>query len=540
MERGSFSNITEDSLKNEIEKNNEEANADGFNMSPKEESLQLDDLADFQMSKDYEDGKETWQEKKYELSSAISAALNETSLSLDFVSLLVTAVKPNVGKSTMSPHLSKTVSLGSLGSDRLFDNDSTSNNVNQSKIGHGWKVESLRTVTDLFRNASLEMSEQIIKEKSYWDMISVILANDEFLRRTRDPVLGSKEIAINYGFGDSGSTFHDKGLATLKKDNSTGEIIFQPVSSSNRIANKVYRYVRVKILSKIDDDYMLTGQSIFDKNVLNKSKFKIINDIELARFFLFEEDLFYFLTREGKFLVNYNVLIIGNQIMIEMNGEIIQIESVIYDDSNEDELSNYYQNINEQSSINNSKAQAILVFLKLMLCCFYKYNLSLKQKMPTTLTKWKQSNSHPLILRLLLGHIRHEANIKSMLSTLNSVMETYKDQLKFNLKYERYHNLKVHENDISNPFIKSVERPVTTFEFVASKGNNQQHMKIAIELTTTETFCNLVLNLDAVRFELLDGLEKNTDGANILHISFYHFVDIKESLDWTILNFIQK
>ena len=108
----------------------------------------------------------------------------------------------------------------------------------------------------------------------------------------------------------------------------------------------------MKILSQIDGDYMLTGQSILI--LILKSKQSIINDIEKARFFLFEEDLFHQLIREAKLLVNYNVSIISNKIIIEINNIIIEIESIVYDELNEEELENYYQNVNEYSTLHKS------------------------------------------------------------------------------------------------------------------------------------------------------------------------------------------
>ena len=174
--------------------------------------------------------------------------MNETSLSLDFVSLLLSTVKPNIGKSTMSPHLSKSVPIGSLNSDRLSNNTTTSKYENAAIIGQGWKLESLNKITNSFKNASLRLNEQVLKEKRYWDMINLVLENHEILYKTRDPANGSRAIGVRYGYGDSGSSYHDRGLAILRKDNQTGEISFNPVSSTNKITNKVYKYIRVKIL----------------------------------------------------------------------------------------------------------------------------------------------------------------------------------------------------------------------------------------------------------------------------------------------------
>lgn len=542
IERLSFINLTEESLEQEIsgtdntQTEDAEANVNVIENQEKETILQSDgtDIIDTKNSF------ENFQNQKYELSKFINSALNETSLSLDFVSLLISTVKPNIGKSTMSPHLSKNVPIGSLNSNRLSNNTDTAKYKNSAIIGQGWKLESLNKITNSFKNASLRLNEQVIKEKRYWDMINLVLGSHEILYKARDPANGSRAIGVRYGYGDSGSSYHDRGLAILRKDNQTGEISFNPVTSANKITNKVYKYIRVRILSKVDDDYMLTGQSIFENNFINSSKHGIINDIEKARFFLFEEDLFYQLTREAKYLINFNVLIIANKIIIEINDEIIEIESIMYDESNEDELNNYYQNINQLSSINNKKAQSILTHLKLMLCCFYKYNLKLKQKIPTAVTKWKQNNSHPLILRPLLGHIRHEINLKNISNILNSHLNEFKDRAKFTINSEKYVNLKKVQDNIVNPFIKSIELPLSTFEIIVNNLKNDKVLKINIDVTTNEIFCALIIKLNIIKFESTSSLNDNQQGINVLLIDFNEIGDLETCFNWTVLNFINE
>lgn len=531
--------MTEESLREEIaNKNipsNPEQNLDGILESqpttPSEEILTQDDP------------QETFNKQKVELSKQINSALNETSLSLDFVSLLMASVKPNLTKSTMSPHLSKFVKPGSLNADRLVAQDGEEDEEHKdgenpykdsTKIGQGWKLESLNKVANLFRQSSVNLNEQVLKERRYWNMINVVLSNDEVLFRMRDPVSNARAIGVRYGYGDSGSNFHDKGLALLRKDNLTGEISFHPVSSySRKIVQKVYKYIRIRILSEIDGDYMLTGQTVFQFD-FGKSQQNIINDIEKARFFLFEEDLFYQLTREAKILINYNVSIISNKIIIEINNEIIEIESVVYDELNEEELQNYYQNISTFSSMNNTKCQLLLNYLKLMLCCYYKYNLKLKQKVPTSLTKWKQFNSHPLILRPLLGNMRHELNLRNMKEILNRLLKKFQSSIEYKLEIQKFTNLKTRSR---NPFQKSIEKPVSEIQLVL-KNTKSNILRIGLELTTNEIFVNLIINLSIIRFQDNDEFEKNINGVNVLQIGFNDFNEIDECIDWSIQNFI--
>lgn len=543
FERKSFLNITEDSLKEEIE-----TYKNGIADEEEEDSKEIEQDLNDQDDNPQESKLQIFQRQKLELASHIGSALNETSLSLDFVSLLISAVKPNVGKATMSPHLNKNIPLGSLTSDRLTpadtDEDEHNNNNNNNKIGYGWKYQALNGVTNLFRSASTGLNEQILKERQYWNMINNVLDNEEILIKMRDPINGSKAIGVKYGYGDSGSSYHDQGLAILRKDEQTGSISFNPISGNNskltKSNDKTYKYIRVKILSKFDDDYMLTGQSTFENSLINQSSsHKIVNDIKKARFFLFEEDLFYHLTREAKSLINYNVSIISNKILIEINNQIIEIESVIYDENNEDELNNLYQNINDTSSINNTKAQSILTFLKLMLCCYYNYNLNLKQKVPTSLTKWKQSNTHPLILRPLLGHIKHQVNLTNMSDLLESSLNKFdNEKLKFNIELSKYSNIEKPKT-LRDAFQKSINKPFSVFNVKIQNLINKEYLKIEIQVTSTEVFANFVCNLNIIKFMNDESLKNNKQGINVLQMTITDLQDIEECLNWTILNFLK-
>lgn len=482
---------------------------------------------------------EAFQKKKVELAQQLNSALNETSLSLDFVSLLLSSVKVNLGKSTMSPHLTQNVPTGSLNADRLTKYDDPNDmQSKEANLGSGWKGESIDKITELFKNASLKLNEQISKEKTYWELLIEVLDHDEVLYKTRDPADNSRAIGIKYGYAASGSSYRDEGNAILRKDRNTGGISFVPISRG-RAGTKICKYIKVRILTKIDEDYLLTGQSLFDKKFAKQDTSVVINDIEKARYFVFQEDLFYHLTREAKGLINYNILIISNKIIIEVDNELIEIESVVFDEDDEEELNNLYQNTNKLSSSNNERAEAILIFMNLMLCCFYKYNLSLKQKVPTAFTKWKQQNSHPLILRPLLGHIRHQLNSNALRAILKNHVGAFKQDLELEFETKGYLNMETEGANSDNPFQKSIEAPSTIFK-LRCKSKDGRVLETVIDVTSTEIFVNLVLVLTVTRYNNSHDCQGHINGANVLQNTFYDLNEVDECLNWTIMNFIHQ
>ncbi|EGV66069.1 RNA polymerase II mediator complex subunit [Yamadazyma tenuis] len=535
LERKSFLSLTEEGLQKEseglsfgidavdTEDATETSPSDGGEETKENDSSELDQIHDIKMN----------------LSKNINLALNETSLALDLVSLLLSATKPSLAKSTISPHLAKNVPLGSFSSDRLTpEENAPKNDVNVNKIGQGWKYESLSKIKSLFSNKREELQLQGQKEKVYWNQINKVLSNNEILLKMRDPADKSKSIGVKYGYGDSGSSYHDKGIAILRRNPKTGELTFAPVlESNNKLINKTFKYVKVKILSKVDDEYTLTGQSKFEFNFKDDSAGRLITDIEKARFFIFEEDLFFQLTREARTLINYNVSIIADKIIIEVNNEIIEIETISYDETSEDDTDRLYLAANEQSSQNDLKCQLILNYLKIMLCGYFKYNLNLKQKIPTSFTKFKQNNSHPLILRPLIGHFKHEAYVDKLSTLMAEAMEKYKHKLEFEFIVSKYENIK-NLTKIETPFIKSIEKPISRFNLIIKNPVNKKCLKVDVDLTTSEIFVNLILHLKIIRYEKVENLNLNEKGTNVLKLTFSDFTEVDQSVDWSIQKFL--
>lgn len=510
IERQLFLNLTEEALEAEIANRDDEPQS--LEPPVEEELLHV-----------------AFQKQKAELLSHINLALNETSLSLDFVSLLMSAVQPELVKSTISPLLSKTVPLGSLNSDRLAETPAVKNT---ESIGMGWKYQSLRNITQLFKESSTQLRQQVRIEQTYWEMVHNVLQHGEVLFKVRDPLTGARGIGVKYGYGDSGLSYSDKGLAVLRRDDENGQVTFTPIAGRNKV--KTFKFTRVRILGKIDDDYMLTGQSAFDRACIeDKSEHRVINDIEKARYFLFEEDLFYHLIGEAKNLVEHGVTIAANRIIVDVLEQIIEIELVPYNPDNEDEWANTYQNINKELSVNNGKAEAVLSFLKLMLCCYYRYNLDLRNKMPTSFTKWKQANSHPLLLRPLIGHIRHEISVANMSSIISGVCNELPDTLTHTLSTEKYKNLQTG----TGSFRKATERPESTFSIVLHKVATDEYLSVKVEVTSSDIFVNVVLNLTSARYKSQALLELNSQATNVLQLRFTDMLELEESLNWVIMNF---
>lgn len=221
-------------------------------------------------------------DNKNDLGKLIRSSLNEASLSLDFISLLVTSLRPNVGKTSMSPHLKQFIPLGSLNSDRIAPpedngenasgaaNNSNNNNNNNDKTQSkqvnkmalvSWKLESLENAVRLIGAKLVFLKSDVIKEKNYFenlhrisfvDCLNFVNSRDILSTNNNDlnnltknfkryeEVLfkvSNADIAIKYGYQDSGSRYKlNRGIAVLKKSKTNGELIFVPVVTGSASA----------------------------------------------------------------------------------------------------------------------------------------------------------------------------------------------------------------------------------------------------------------------------------------------------------------
>ena len=387
---------------------------------------------------------ERFYKDKNEALKHISMALNESSLSLDFVSLLISCVRPAAGTISMSAHLKKFVPPGSFNSDLVQSTVTPQAKEEQFKeekiIGQGWKLSSLEASSDTLHNAGARLSEEVHREKIFWDTIKKNFNNKEILYKTRDKVTGKRVFAVKYGYADSGSTYRVKGSVMLKPMDGSLELV--PIVEGKKTVVDGNRVVRVRIWGKRDGEDELIGESKSRMDEKLKSDGSIRSKIEKLRYFIFEEELFNQLMDEAVGLIAYNVKIESEtKISIESHDEMIEVEYVEYVDEAEDEDTSM-NGVTERSE--NNRAELFATYLRLMLTLKHKENLESKSQ-PTVL---KSSNTrtllkpYSLLLKPLVGRFRHQDaadgvyNLLKTLTTAESKLQVKKycnittDQLK--------------------------------------------------------------------------------------------------------------
>lgn len=351
----------------------------------------------------------------------VNLALNESSLALEFISLLLSSVRESAGTASMSPFLRKTAPVGSLNSDRLPLAQQTRGEVISSEIlSRGWKLRTLNESRSLLKEKHSSLSKIIEKEHQYWSKIAKYISNKDVLFKMRDRMNGMRLLGIKYGYEDSGSTYrHDRGIAVLKNNPELNILELVP-SNSTEAPDTHYmeRFVRVRIYTKIasEDDYILTGESSMNKLFANSDSVNsgiedVENQIKKLKAFAFERELMYQMKKESARLISYGVTIESeNKVVMELPNEKFELELVSLDD---DSVVNHDQ---DAPKVNDRRATLLITTLRLLLVVMFKKNL--RQRLTSSsIRPTPKGFKDILLLRPILGKLRHH-NYKILLKKI--------------------------------------------------------------------------------------------------------------------------
>lgn len=422
-------------------------------------------------------------QNKAQVVRLIQVSLNEASLALDFVSLLATSLRPNAGKASMSPLLKQHVPIASLNLDRILQDDSTNgkiqNPITNLKLLVAWKIESLENSIQLLNKRKDTLAVETVKNKVYYESLHKLsttnsAANDyqEILFKRTE-----KDIAIKYGFQDSGSSYNlDKGVAILAKTK-TGELEFKPLSKPKAENKRIKVKLFVKRNSE-DNEFVFCSSSGPD-NVL-KTDGGVREMIENARHRVFDEELFYQLVREAKDLLDHGVKIVSSEkITVELEDELLEISL------------EKPETVPKDSGSNNKKPTYIVHLLRLLLCHHHRKMLYDKDPIEPI----------PLLLRPIIGNHGHERFVKTMVS---EIVDLYENELQWPISMQvgsKLTKTAANKDDKNHVFItiKKVIKPHSKQEIfhsaVVPPETRIEIEKLGVLTVETPTFCGTRVTL---------------------------------------------
>lgn len=515
--------------------------------------------------------------KKMQAISSLNTALNESSLSLDFISLLISSVRPGAGTSSMSPHLKQHVQVGSLSSSMIdkekvkTESELTRDNKNTA-AGRGWKLQSLVQTSSDLKSAAKRLGLEITKEKKYWDgMLDIVKSPEVIIPITGNQSRAAREIGIKYGYKDAGSSYYDQGIGLLRKHKKNGQLYFekrqlfpqvQSVENGGKdddrriVIVKLYKPMRTK-----DSEYeqVLVGTSTISSRIstfINESTTSVLSDIESARYFVFEDELFYQLLKEAATLTALQVKVESDKIMIELHHMTLQILQV----SAKEAVSKSTNNNSSTKSTADDKAKynrmanEILLFFHLMLCSQHRHNLHRMRLPPPSLSKQQlllkqiSDRSIVVLIRPLISYQKHHRTLRKLIWYIRNILleserndsEAVDEIMKVNFKLRKFCN---DPNQLTsctrskrlikdNPFIRCLISPLSIMQL---KYKNRMRVQIELSTNLAAAFSNIHVKVDTKsHFEDGTNLDELSYDTNQLDATFNDPTEFEDRLRWVI------
>ncbi|CCK71031.1 Srb4p KNAG_0F03690 [Huiozyma naganishii CBS 8797] len=340
-----------------------------------------------------------------------NVALNEASLALETVALLLSATRESNAKASISPFLKNTVPLRSLNSDSVLQQPSEP--LDDLKFALGWKLKCLDDCKNKLRREVDTLRATLEREHLYWRKIGQYIKNSDVVFKMRDKSTGLKAIALKFGYEDSGSAYrYDRGIAILRNRPESDMLELVPVASTRDGPRGFQeKLLRVRIFTKIasEEDYIFSGESTLQDNaegsVFNNENIR--GQISKLKDIIFEKELMYQLKRECAPLISYGVSIENeNKVVMELPNEKFEIELVSCDESS---MANHDH---DNPRTNDRRANLFLITLRMLLIVQFKKNI--RRGLAMNVSSSRRGPEDILLLRPLLAKLRHQ-NYKILL-----------------------------------------------------------------------------------------------------------------------------
>jgi mediator of RNA polymerase II transcription subunit 17 len=499
--------------------------------------------------------------KRDQLLQLVRNALGSSTVTLDFVSLLLSSVRPAAGSSSMSPHLKQVIKLGSLSCQKIIsnipdqENHEREHNIESMKIGRGWKLQSLQKSNEIIKSSTEKMKKNLNDENTYWNEVLDVLKSNELITTVSVPVLLSKSssnlqlrskipntlrqkkvLAVKYGYGDSGSDYFDDGIAVLKKGEN-GHLEFEKLNHNEREkawgGEKIVSVKIFKISKNLNEVPELIGQSdsfgtLKQELIENNNSF--VSKVKNSRFFIFENELFWHLMKEAASLITLQIQIIDSIIKINLFDTCIQLESI---DINSDELKNPTPELPE-----NKRADEIIKFFKILLCANNYKNIQKLHVPPVALSKDNTThrNKQSVLILPIVMYTKHNHMINKFKNMLFSLLldtgleeEKAKSVINDELIIKKYVNdpneLQQFKNSKrcynNDPFLRVYSKMAPT-SLIILKYNG---LKIWIELVSSYSTLHISMNVKVIKSESKELLLEST---------FNSKRDIEQCLSWIL------
>ena len=313
-------------------------------------------------------------------------------MALDFVSFLLS--KGSVAaQSTMSPLLKQVVPIGSLEGRLVEHVPSMKEKEKIAQAAKGWKIDSFKSVAAKIDNAAVKLEQEVSHEVRYWEQLSRLKAEGWPLSRLPN---NRRRVGVHFGSAEAARTFRSRGFAPLNSAEDgnlaidSGGISQMPVAVQVTISRNDRQYTcsRIPMLSLNDDESI-------EQQVLR------------ARNTLYEEELFYELGREGRFLANQGVHVSGKTVEMEVDNKYhLCFELVVL----KRDKGSFIEGPDQEF------VESIALALRLLLRHAHRQTLERRSRPPAPMSLKPRPMPEYVLLRPIMTHLQHRSLIESMQS----------------------------------------------------------------------------------------------------------------------------
>ncbi|KAM0720800.1 hypothetical protein Q7P37_003085 [Cladosporium fusiforme] len=501
VERGQlFRNITEASLQEEIA-------TDGA-LSPSQttsEDGNENDEATDSAKNGQPVSREQLQRAKLEMMQQVGVAHNEIMMALDFVSLLESEHAPQA-QNTISQALKDAVPPKTLGTDVWARMPVDEAKQAQDRVlAKNVKMRSLQRSADDILGAAKRLEENVRKETQFWDqMLSISSKGWSICRIPR-----TKRLGVRYGFSESSAEFSVRNVAALNS-NADGSISLERGFGSKPTGLRV----------TVTRDGQVAGRSYLP-STSDDSETTLEARIRHARDSIFDEELFYEMTRESRTLSSSGVT---------MKGQTIQLPTAATNDSSNVEIHIDLVPLDRETGaeINTSNpddatAQAMALGARLILSQAHRDRLRKRSEVPQPMAERNEEKPVLSILKPLTSFLLHKSSLRAVNSYISRVVEALKlaevDITTTPAKFQLPESTQISNAEQLVTSLKSTFLSTAQLELKSPGSASSLAFDIAVETSLTQnqtTASTLILAAPGeqpLRFSVIEDLAQAADAA---------------------------
>lgn len=288
----------------------------------------------------------------------------------------------------MSPALKEAVPVGSLTTHVLQNKPPSAALRKQLNLAsQGWRANSFQVASEKLKKASTKLHAEAEKESQYWAQIADLTARGwPVSRLPRD----AKAIGVHFGFPEAAQQFKDRGFALLRQSGD-GTVTLDSPRRPRRLGVSITR------------NNKMTGLFYFRSTTKDENQ-TIDQQITQARDCLFEEELFYEVSREARLIANQGITTRGQHIEIALDKH--STLSLLFGDEHEEDGS--------LSPEDNETAEFVGTSLRLLLSAMHDQGLARRTQRPPVMTLKPRPTPEYALIRPLLAHLRHQTQLTAL------------------------------------------------------------------------------------------------------------------------------